>query len=307
VTFEAQLVPGNRRYRVRSAEEDERAFRAAALHSRLVRILRKALPILAVLIFATYFISTRLSITVGGVTASVSGIEVKDGNLRMVKPTLKGVDKKKGAYVISADYADQDMKNPKLVRLHAISAEVNADRNGWSRVNAIRGHFNSESERLVIQDDIHVSTSSGLVGKLSYATIEMDSQIIRAHQPVAFDMPNATLRANALTLRSSESTLTFRGKVHLRIDRSEKKPPQDKGQNTPQVKAPAQPSREPAAPAAAVETSAAPQAAVPSVAPSAVQSVAPSVEPSIVPSIVPSAAPRPAAPTEPVQMPAMPQ
>ncbi len=113
MTFEAQLVPGNRRYRVRTAEEDERAFSAAAQHSRLVEILRKALPIMAVLVFAAYFISTRLSITVGGVTASVSGIEVKDGNLRMVKPTLKGVDKKKGAYVISADYADQDMKNPK--------------------------------------------------------------------------------------------------------------------------------------------------------------------------------------------------
>ncbi len=90
-------------------------------------------------------------------------------------------------------------------------------------MNAVRGLFNSESERLALQDDIRIATSSGLVGKLTYATIEMDSQIIRSHSPVTFDMPSATLRANALTLRSSESTLIFRGKVRLHIDRTEKK------------------------------------------------------------------------------------
>jgi hypothetical protein len=145
VTFEAQLVPGSDRYRVRSAEEHDRAFSSAARHSRNVAVLRKALPIVAVLILATYFISTRLSVTVGGVTASVSGVEVSDGNLRMVNPTLKGVDKKNGAYVVSADYADQDMKNPKLIKLHAIKAELTTDQKSWSRMQAIRGLFNSET------------------------------------------------------------------------------------------------------------------------------------------------------------------
>ena len=71
MTFEAQLVPGSDRYRVRSAEEHERAFSRAAQHSRNVAILRKVLPVVAVLVLATYFISTRLSVTVGCVTASV--------------------------------------------------------------------------------------------------------------------------------------------------------------------------------------------------------------------------------------------
>ena len=74
MTFEAQLVPGSERYRVRTAEEHEQAFRSAERHSRNVAVLRKVLPVVAVLILATYFISTRLSVTVGGVTASVSGV-----------------------------------------------------------------------------------------------------------------------------------------------------------------------------------------------------------------------------------------
>jgi hypothetical protein len=264
VTFEAQLVPAGRRYRVRTAEEHERAFLRAARHSRAVAILRKVFPVLAVLVFAAYFISSRLSVTVGGVTASVSGVEVRDGNLRMVKPTLKGMDKKKGAYVISADYADQDMKNPKLVKLHAIKAELTTEQKGWSRMEAIRGLFNSGSERLIMQDDIRVSTSSGLTGKLTFASLDTKSQIVRSHQAVVFDLPNGSVRANAMTLDSVDKTLTFRGKVFVHINKVEKKvaggaaaasPP-------PQVKAPETPARVPVEVPALPASAAGPAASV---------------------------------------------
>jgi lipopolysaccharide export system protein LptC len=240
VTLEAQFAPGAHRVRVRTAEENERAFLSATSHSRLVGILRKALPVIALVVFAGYFISTRLNVTVGGVTASVSGIEVSDGKLRMVNPTLKGVDKKKGAYVVSADYADQDMANPKLVVLHAIKAELTSGQNGWSRMQATRGLFNSERERLVMQDDIRVSTSSGITGKLTYASLDMSNQLLRSHQRVMFDLPNGSVRANALTLDSAEKTLTFRGKVHVHIVKTEKKPATAA---TPQIKAPDAPAR----------------------------------------------------------------
>src|SRR4029077_5644033 len=148
-----------------------------------------------------------------------SGVEVNDGNLRMVNPTLKGMDKKNGAYVVSADYADQDMKNPKLIKRHAIKADVTTDQKGWSRMQAVRGLFNSESERLIMQDDIRVSTSSGVTGKLTHARLERRSQTWRSHQPVTFDLPSGTLRANALPLNSADKTLMFRGKVRVRIIR----------------------------------------------------------------------------------------
>ena len=247
MTFEAQLVPAGHRYRVRTAEEHERAFQRAARHSRIVAVLRKIFPVLAVLVFTAYFISSRLSVTVGGVTASVSGVEVRDGNLRMVRPTLKGVDKKKGAYVISADYADQDMKNPKLVKLHAIKAELTTEQKGWSRMEAVRGLFNSGSERLIMQDDIRVSTSSGLTGKLTFASLDTKNQIVRSHSPVVFDLPNGSVRAKAMTLDSVAKTLTFRGKVRVHINKVEKKVAGG-GAATPappEIKAPAAPARMP--------------------------------------------------------------
>ena len=250
MTFEAQLVPGSDRYRVRTAEENERAFFRATQHSRVVAILRKALPVVAVIVTATYFISTRLNVTVGGVTASVSGVEVNDGNLRMVNPVLKGMDKKNGSYVVSAEYADQDMKNTKMIKLHAIKAELTNEQKGWSRMQAVRGLFNSETQRLTMYDDIRVSTSSGVTGKLTQASLDMQGQIVRSHQPVAFDLPNGTVRARALTLHSAEKTILFRSQVHVHIIKpktnqasanaalSSSPPPQVKAPDTPARVAP---------------------------------------------------------------------
>jgi len=238
MAIEANIVPGSQRYLVRTAEERVRAFASAERHSRLVALLRKILPVFTVLVLASYFISTRLgvSVSVGDLTASISGIEVADGNLRMTNPKLQGADKKNGKYVISADYADQDIKDPKVIKLHAIKAELSAADGGWSRMEATRGVFDSKIERLVMQDKITIVTSTGVSGALKYASLDTKNQILRSHQPVSFILPNGTVRANALTLQSAEHTVTFRGKVvvHMvRKEKEEKKTPEAEAKAVP--------------------------------------------------------------------------
>ncbi|MEX0744596.1 MAG: LPS export ABC transporter periplasmic protein LptC [Phycisphaeraceae bacterium] len=257
MTFEANLVPSGRHTGLRLSTERERAFALAEKHTRLVGILRKVLPVLAVVVIAAYFISTHLSITVGDMTASISGIEIADGNLRMVNPKLKGADKNNGEYVLSADYADQDVKNPKIVKLHAIKADLANPSGGWSRMNATRGVFNTQQERLVMQDKITIATSSGVQGELTHATLDMKTQTLRSHRPVFFDLPNGKVKARAMTLRSSASELTFRGKVHVHLV----KPPKEEGAKPDQTK-PAAPAPEAVAPAPEA-TAAAPEAAAP--------------------------------------------
>jgi lipopolysaccharide export system protein LptC len=158
-----------------------------------------------------------MNVTVGDVTASIDGMEIADGNLRMLNPTLKGADKKNGDYVVKAEYADQDVKNPNLIKLHAITADVANPNGGWSKMKAVRGKFDSKTERLIMKDRITIATSAGVTGELSYATLDMATQTLRSHNPVFFKLTNGTVRANALTLRSSESTLVFRGKVAVKL------------------------------------------------------------------------------------------
>ncbi len=223
MAYEANLAGAGRGHLVRTPDERTRAFRSAARHSRLVYVLRRALPALAVLVLAAYFVSTRMNVTVGDVTASIDGMEIADGALRMLNPTLKGSDKKSGDYVVKADYADQDIQNPNLIKLHAIKADMTNSTGGWSKIQAVRGKFDSKTERLIMKDGITIATSSGVTGELSYATLDMASQTLRSHNPVSFKLPNCTVRANAMTMRSGESILMFRGKVqvHLKAQKQE--------------------------------------------------------------------------------------
>jgi lipopolysaccharide export system protein LptC len=233
MAIEANIVPGSQRYRIRTGEERARAFTKAERHSRIVAILRKVLPVVALLVLASYFISTQLSVNVGDLTASIDGIEMADGNLRMTNPKLKGADKKNGQYVIGADYADQDIKSPNVIKLHAIKADIAAPDGGWSRMEAIRGVYDSKIERLVMQDRITVATSSGVTGELIHASLDTKNQILRSHRPVSFVLTNGTVKANALTLRSAAHTLTFRGKVRVHIVKPPKETAPAQKENVP--------------------------------------------------------------------------
>jgi lipopolysaccharide export system protein LptC len=243
---DANVIAGDQRYRIRTAEERRRAFVSATRHTKFVTFLRKALPVFAVLVLATYFISTRLatSISIGDMSASIEGIEVKDGNLRMVNPKLEGADKKNGKYVIGADYADQDIKNPNLIKLHAIKADLAALDGGWSRMTAVRGGFDNKTGRLVMQDKIDIATSTGISGVLTHATLDTKNQVIRSHRPVSFVLPNGTIKAHALTFYSANRTLTFRGKVAVHIVRPKKEAETVKATPAPQAAPPPAPKAE---------------------------------------------------------------
>src|ERR1700693_6203475 len=224
MSSEAKFVPSGRRYRVRTAEERERAFRSAKRHSRVVGILSKVLPVLAVLVLGCSFISTRLSVSVGDLTASISGIQIADGNLRMTNPKLQGNDKKNGSYVVSAEYADQDMKNQKMIKLHAIKADLSSANGGWSRMEAVRGIFNSEAERLVMQGKINVGTSSGGRGGERRAE-EREPRHEKPDAPLASSGP---LRIAQWQREGQCAHVPFRG-AHSHLPRQGDGPPRQAG------------------------------------------------------------------------------
>jgi hypothetical protein len=130
-----------------------------------------------------------------------------------------------------------------MIELHAIKAEVISTSGGWSKMDAVRGTFNSKAEHLSMKEQINIKTSSGVVGRLKHATLDMKTQTLRSHLPVAFDMTNGTVRANALTFQSSKNILLFRGKVAVHLIKA--KPDDTKPDAAaPHVKAPESPARQ---------------------------------------------------------------
>ncbi|GBE44750.1 MAG TPA: LPS export ABC transporter periplasmic protein LptC [Rhizobiales bacterium] len=196
----------------------------ARAHSRLVARLRIALPVLAVAVAGLYFVSPKIQMTFGDLNASVAGVVIEKGRLRMVNPKLEGVNDEQGAYVVTADYAEQVVANPDIIYLTEIRAEMNNNQKGWSRLSAPKGVFETKTEKLELAGDIRTVQSGGMTARLSRASIDMKKQLIVSNEPVDVDFLNGTVRSDAMTIHTGEKRVIFRNNVRVHIrKRPEKK------------------------------------------------------------------------------------
>ncbi len=197
--------------------EWSKTMERARAHSRLVARLRIVLPLLAVGVAGLYFISPKIQMTIGGVNASVAGVVIEKGRLRMVNPKLEGVNAEQGAYVVTADYAEQVVANPDIIYLTEIRAEMNNAGKGWSRMTAPKGVFETKTEKLELIGDIRTAQSGGMTARLSRASIDMKKQLIISNEPVDVDFLNGTVRSDAMTIHTGERRVIFRDNVRVNI------------------------------------------------------------------------------------------
>ncbi len=212
-----------------SLKDREQSLKRARSHSRLVRHLRIALPILAVAVSGLYFISPQLHVTIGGMDASVASVVIEKGNLRMVNPKLEGANKEKGVYVVTAKYAEQAVANPDIIHLTEIKAEMNDANKGWSRLSAPKGKFETKTEKLQLIGDIRAAQSTGMVAHLQRADVNMKEQIVVSKVPVTVTFPSGVLDSHAMHLNMPAREVVFEGDVKVRLEQ-EKKPAKAKAE-----------------------------------------------------------------------------
>jgi len=191
------------------------AVERAERHSRLVRILRIALPVCALFIGALYFLSSGHEVSIGDINASVSRVEISKDRLRMVDPKMEGVTDDNGNYKVTAEYAEQEVGNTKLVHLHKVRAEVNNGSRGWTRLTSPKGLFDTKTQALVLTGDIEVTTHSGMTSRLTRADVDMKAQIITSTEPVTVLFPDGQLDARAMHIAMRKREISFLGDVKL--------------------------------------------------------------------------------------------
>src|SRR5215475_8106882 len=113
-------------YWTMSRGDADRAFRAARRHSRLVRILRIAVPCtvvtgLIIVTLVTYFNPLRM---LARLPINIDNLVVSGTKVTMEQPRLSGFTSDARAYELTADTAAQDMTKPDIVELRNIRAKV---------------------------------------------------------------------------------------------------------------------------------------------------------------------------------------
>src|SRR5215813_6423601 len=202
-----------RAYWSMSRRDAERAFRAARRHSRLVRILRIAVPAsvamgLTIVALITYFNPLRM---LAKFPINIDNLVVSGTRVTMEQPHLSGFTSDARAYELTADTAAQDMTKPDIVELRNIRAKVELQDKSSMVVTAVTGIYDAKGETLKLDRDILLNSSTGYQGHLSEALIDIRKGNVVSEHPVEVKLLQGTLNANRLDILDSGDLVRFHG------------------------------------------------------------------------------------------------
>src|SRR5262245_11630618 len=214
ITAQSKSEPA-RAYWTMSRGNTERAFRAARRHSRLVRILRIAVPAavsfaLVVVILITYLNPLRM---LAKLPINIDNLVVSGTKVTMEQPRLAGFTSDARAYELTADTAAQDMTKPDIVELRNIRAKVEMQDKSTTEMTANSGIYDAKGDTLKLDREILLRSSTGYQGRLSEALIDIRKGNVVSEHPVEVKMLQGTLNANRLDILDSGDLVRFHGGV----------------------------------------------------------------------------------------------
>jgi lipopolysaccharide export system protein LptC len=198
----------------------DRAFRAAARHSRLIRFLRVAVPALvaavavAVLV-ATWFSPARLLAKLPSAGGSLSSLGISGTKITMQLPRLEGFTRDGRPYLLTAKSALQDMLKPDNVELSDIHTRMERSDKEVVEMSAANGLYHSKADQLILRERI-VLISPSYEAHLSEAVVDMRSGHVVSGKPVEVKLLNGLLNANGLEVEGD--VIRFDGGVTLDMD-----------------------------------------------------------------------------------------
>jgi lipopolysaccharide export system protein LptC len=193
------------------------AFKAARRHTLLVRLLRKAIPVTAVVAVVVLVVTPFLNPLRGVAHVSMGAVGIANGKVKMETPRLGGYRKDNRPYEVLAESAYQDIRNPTQVELNRLTARLQMEREGWVDVTAKSGLYDTQSEKLKLVDDVHVHTETGYDISMRTADIDFKGGTVVSKEPVKVSLGTTTVDADTLDVKDNGQLIVFQGRVRAFI------------------------------------------------------------------------------------------
>ena len=202
-------------------ERREREFRRARRHSFMVGALKLILPLIAAAVLSLYALPSFLkkSIDHGRGTASVRGITVEAGSLKMIEPHVKGVNEKGDAYDYVANSATQAAKNADVMYLEVVRGKMTGLDGKVSTLTAPNGIHDNKAEEMTFNNGAVLTRDGGMSATFQTVTAYMKSQTAISKTPVVVRLHESTIYADSMTMYWAESRAIFEGHVRTHLER----------------------------------------------------------------------------------------
>ena len=150
---------------------------------------------------------------------AVSGkLAVQGSKITMELPRIAGFTRDSRAYELNAETAVQDIAKPDIVELQNLRARMEMQDKDVVLITANAGTYNTKADKIVLRDQVVVTSQQGYKVLLREAAVEMKKGNVISELPVEIMLPNGMLKANRLEVIDSGDVLRFEKGVVLDLD-----------------------------------------------------------------------------------------
>ncbi len=193
-------------------------YRSALRHSRLVRWLRfSVLAGIAAVLLA--LVAANYMPPVGGfrLPGELGKLVIEGTKITMQQPKLTGYTSDSRPYEFTANAAAQDITKPDFVELQQLHARMEMQDKSTVEMTAPAGTYDMKADKLTLNDDIALVSSTGYAARLTEAVVDMHTGNVVSDQPVWVKLLNGFLNAKRMEVVENGTVLRFAGGVALTL------------------------------------------------------------------------------------------
>ncbi|MEA2783574.1 MAG: lipopolysaccharide export system protein LptC [Rhodospirillaceae bacterium] len=195
-------------------------FAIAARHSRLVRVLRIAVPAVVALAMAgvvAISIFNPFRALMKQLPVDMDNLVVSGSKITMESPHMSGFTPDQRPYEVWAKTATQDLKDPDRVELKTLRAKILQEDRSTVTLEARTGLFDTKAQLLDLRKDIFLQSSTGYEARLSQALLDIGKGTVTSEEPVDVKLLNGTLTADKLRITEKGALVRFEGHVVMNL------------------------------------------------------------------------------------------
>ena len=197
-------------------------FAIAARHSRMVRVLRVAVPaavILAMTAIVAVSVFNPFRMLLPKLPLDMGNLVVSGTKITMESPHLAGYTPDQRPYEVWAKTATQDVTDPDHVDLKTLRAKVLMDdRTTTVTLDARNGVMDTKQQLLDLHKDIFLQSSTGYEARLSQAFVDIGKGTVTSEEHVDVKLLNGTLTSDKLRITGGGEIVRFEGNVVMNLD-----------------------------------------------------------------------------------------
>lgn len=203
-----------------TTEEHHRSRRQARVerYSRIVRQLKVALPVGAVLLIGMIFMFSRERAAVID-AEQAADMAVLGAGLRLDNPRYAGLTEDGDPFVVTAEWALPDGATPDRVDLEKPTGELHLADENIVTVRAATGEFFRGDERLNLSGDVVFETSGGYRAVMPRVEVDLAAKVAVAPARLHATGPRGGIEADRVRIVRGEgqknTSLRFEGNVRV--------------------------------------------------------------------------------------------